>query len=944
MLRKLFSGIFGHFLLRLVFISILTGLLLLAFVFKYFDVTTNSFAAEQGNTVINTTLAATGEHVFSEDYTAVVDHALTVLNATPNIISIIYSKRNGDELVISNKQWGLTSKTLPYYKMEFQNAFTIASNDKRRLLYQGYNLGFSDNFSYSKPVYISGKDWGVLTIVFSTATYSSSIKFFYEGVMLFLFASVLISFFLFWLSSKRIRQQINSFSAVAKTLAEGNLNVQAQEMAIGEIGSLGKAINHMASSLAEKSARLFQLAQIVEQTDDLFILFNGSFEVIFVNHSAIQLTGHSASTFMGMSMTVLSSLLNLTSHELQREFMSMLSSEQHAQTKYAVLIRNNHALVDVEIRLEIIFNTNDKDTYFLIVLNDISARKRVETELRIAATAFEVKEGMMVIDIHRVMLRVNHAFTTITGYSAEDAIGQSPQLMSSGEHDASFYSDIWRTINNLDVWEGEVLNRRKNGEVYYGHLTITAVKDNQSIITNYVATLSDITLRKAAEEEIQRLAFYDPLTRLPNRRLLLDRLKQAITSSARTGRGGAILFLDLDHFKTLNDTLGHAIGDLLLQQVALRLESCVRKGDTVARLGGDEFVVLLENLGELQIEVAAKTEDIGEKILTILNQPYQLATHEYQSTPSIGAALIDNHSISPDELLKQADIAMYQAKKAGRNTLCFFDPQMQENINIRVDTERELNTALEQQQFYLYYQLQVNNLGHPLGAEALIRWLHPTRGLISPLHFIPLAEETGLIVQIGDWVLNTACKQLKLWEQDPATRHLTLSINVSVKQFRQIDFVTKVKTAVQRFGIKPQKLKLELTESMLLDNVDDTILIMNALKEAGIFFSLDDFGTGYSSLQYLKKLPIYELKIDQMFVQDIATDSSDQVIVCTIIAMAHSLAINVIAEGVETPEQRQYLLENGCTNYQGYLFSKPVPIDAFVVLLRKAEQHIKALN
>jgi len=450
-----------------------------------------------------------------------------------------------------------------------------------------------------------------------------------------------------------------------------------------------------------------------------------------------------------------------------------------------------------------------------------------------------------------------------------------------------------------------------------------------------IGTHTDIDLRKAAAEEIQSLAFYDPLTHLPNRRLLVDRLNQALVSSTRIGRDGALLFLDLDHFKTLNDTIGHDTGDLLLQQVAERLTASVREGDTVARIGGDEFVVMLENLSDSALEAAAQAELIGEKILKELSQPYQLASYEYQSTSSIGVALFSDHNQSQEELLKHADIAMYQAKKSGRNTLRFFDPHMQDAINTRVDLERELRKALEQQQFQLYYQIQVDGSARTVGAEALIRWIHPERGLISPFDFIPLAEETGLILPIGLWVLDTACAQLKAWQQAPLTSDLTLSINVSAKQFRQDDFVNQVHAAVERHAINAKKLKLELTESMLLDNIDGTVATMNALKEIGIRFSLDDFGTGYSSLQYLKQLPLYQLKIDQSFVRDLVVDSHDRSIVRTVIAMANSLDLNVIAEGVEALEQRSLLLSKGCIYFQGYLFGRPVPIEQFEALLKQ---------
>ncbi|MDP3059276.1 MAG: EAL domain-containing protein [Methylotenera sp.] len=562
-------------------------------------------------------------------------------------------------------------------------------------------------------------------------------------------------------------------------------------------------------------------------------------------------------------------------------------------------------------------------------------QKLIDAEMRIAATAFESQEGMMVTNSKNVILRVNHAFTQITGYSAEDVIGKTPKLLSSGQQDKHFYAAMWESIKYTGVWEGEIWNRRKSGEVYPEHLSITAVKDEDGIVTNYVATLTDITLSKAASDEIQNLAFYDPLTQLPNRRLLIDRLKQALAASARSGQRGAILFLDLDHFKALNDTLGHDVGDLLLKQVSQRLVNSVREGDTVARFGGDEFVVLLEDLSDQTLEAAKQTETIAEKIIAALNQPYLLGAHEHHSTPSMGASVFNDHAAEVDTILKQADIAMYQAKDSGRNTLRFFDPKMQEVISSRANLEHELRKAIEQQQFELYYQIQVDNTNSAIGAEALIRWHHPERGMISPYDFITLAEETGLIIPIGRWVLESACAQLKLWKQNPLTRDLMLSINVSAKQFFQSDFVELVQATLLQHEVDPKRFKIELTETMLVENIHDIIIKMDKLSKIGIRFSLDDFGTGYSSLQYLKKLPLNQLKIDQSFVRDIVTDASDRAIVRTIIIMAHSLDINVIAEGVETAEQKQYLLDNDCKHYQGYLFSKPIPIDEFEALLRK---------
>ena len=568
-------------------------------------------------------------------------------------------------------------------------------------------------------------------------------------------------------------------------------------------------------------------------------------------------------------------------------------------------------------------------------VRDITVRKQNEIELRIAATAFESQEGILVSDANHNILRVNRAFTVITGYQESELIGKNTRELKSGEHDANFYTTMWKSINTTGSWQGEVLNRSKTGTVFPGYLSITAVKDQNGIISNYVATLTDITLRKEAIDKIECLAFYDPLTGLPNRRLLQDRLMLVLASCRRKGRQGALLFIDLDNFKTLNDTLGHDMGDKLLQQVAQRLETCVRNMDTVGRLGGDEFVVILEDLSDQALDTATQAKIIGHKILAALDQPYPFGNHEYHSTASIGITLFNGQDQTNDELLKQADIAMYQAKNTGRNTLCFFDPTMQAIITAQATLEEDLRLALKNQQFILYYQSQVHQSGQIIGAEVLIRWQHPIRGLVLPEEFIHLAEETGLILLIGEWVLKTACTQLKLWKDNPYTRSLQIAVNVSERQFHQADFVAQVRQLLKINEIDPKLLKLELTESLVLDDVDDTIFKMNALRILGVCFSMDDFGTGYSSLASLRKLPLNQLKIDQTFVRDILTDLDSAIIVETIIAMANKLNIEVIAEGVETEAQREFLENNGCFYYQGHLFSKPVPIKQFELLVKK---------
>lgn len=593
--------------------------------------------------------------------------------------------------------------------------------------------------------------------------------------------------------------------------------------------------------------------------------------------------------------------------------------------------RKDGTLIDVEISTtgaEI-----DGKYYLYASSRDITQRKMIEEGQRIAAVTFDTQEAIMITTPDGEILRVNQAFSDITGYSKEDVIGQNPSIFQSGRHDAAFYRSMWSAVLDTGMWSGEIWDKRKDGTIYPKTMTLTAVYDNNHTLTHYVAVFRDISSHKKSEQEIHQLAFYDPLTALPNRRLLMDRLQQGLAASARNGRYGALLFLDLDHFKTINDTRGHATGDLLLIEAARRLQMCVREGDSVARLGGDEFVVLLEGLNSEVNEAASQTEMVGDKILHELGKPYVLDDFECHLTVSIGISLFFNHEENAESLLQHADVAMYQAKSAGRNAVRFFDPQMQASLDARAALESDMRHALDKQQFCLHYQVQVDTLRRPIGAEVLLRWNHPQYNLISPVQFIPLAEESGLIVPIGLWVLQTACAQLMDWQGRAMTRDLTLAVNVSAKQFRQSDFVVQVQRALQHSGAKPSLLKLELTESVVLENVEDTIAKMRELKLLGVSFSMDDFGTGYSSLQYLKRLPLDQIKIDQSFVRDITTDPNDAAIVQTVIAMTEALGLNVIAEGVETVEQFEFLDLRGCHAFQGYLFSRPVPIEQFEALL-----------
>ncbi|MFU8788706.1 MAG: EAL domain-containing protein [Methylobacter sp.] len=673
---------------------------------------------------------------------------------------------------------------------------------------------------------------------------------------------------------------------------------------------------------------------VFDAAPDAILISDEQGTITQVNQYAEYLLGYPNGELPGQSIDVLvPERLRARHKTLRNMFIAAPAPRPMGTGKEMRALRKDGGEIDVEISLSPI--QTQHGLRIASVLCDITQRKQTEAELRIAAAAFESHEAMVITDPNSVILRVNKTFTDSTGYTADEAVGRKMSVLKSGLHDAAFYTAMWECIKHTGTWQGEIWDRRKNGEIYPKWLTITAVTDTSGEVTHFVGTHLDITERKAAEEEIKQLAFYDPLTQLPNRRLLLNLLQQAKAASTRSGMYGAIMFIDLDNFKTLNDTLGHDKGDLLLQQVATRLSTCVRECDTVARLGGDEFVIMLENLSKTLQEAAVQAKTVGEKILAKLNQPYQLASHKHHSTPSIGITLFCNHGRSIDELLKQADIAMYQSKAAGRNTLHFFDQTMQTSLTARASLESNLHRGLQKKQFILYYQAQVDDQGRITGAEALVRWQHSQLGMVSPAEFIPLAEETGLILPLGHWVLETACAQLAAWANQIEMAHLELAVNVSAREFRQADFVDQVLAVLERTGANPHKLKMELTESLLVSNVEDIIAKMTALKTKGVGFSLDDFGTGYSSLYYLKQLPLDQLKIDQSFIRDILIDFNDAAIAKMIVALADSMGLSVIAEGVETEAQRDFLACHGCNAYQGYLFSRPLALGAFEAFVKQ---------
>lgn len=578
---------------------------------------------------------------------------------------------------------------------------------------------------------------------------------------------------------------------------------------------------------------------------------------------------------------------------------------------------------------------NGFDNTHLVVLYDITERKQAEADLRIAAATFETQDAILITDADSNIVRVNRAFTEITGYRAAEVLGKNPRIMSSGRQSRAFYIEMWQQLLHNGVWTGEIWDKRKNGEVYPKWMSVTAIRDEQQLTTHYVAIFSDITARKRAEEETHRLAFYDVLTGLPNRRLLLDRLSSALTASARRNDYGAVLFIDMDRFKLINDMLGHDYGDLLLIEVGARIKSCVREMDTVARFGGDEFVVLIEGVSTVLDPALRKIALLAEKIRAALALPYRLNEHEQQSSPSIGVSLFHDNHEALEILIEHADMAMYQAKNSGRNAVCFFDPAMQRNVSLHDALRDDMHHILARQQLQLHYQIQVDKSNRPLGAEAFLRWIHPERGMILAEQFIPIAEESALIIDIDRWVLQTACQQLSLWSRDDKTVDLTLTINISAKQFSQADFVDKIAEMLNLHQADPAHLKLELSERLVLTDINSLIEKIYALKNLGVRLSMDNFGTVFSSLSYLKQLSPDQLKINQKIVQGISLEGSDAQLVATVANLAKSLDLTIFAEGVETEAQRIFLKDQDCSAYQGYLFGKPVSIEEFEALLGK---------
>ena len=659
---------------------------------------------------------------------------------------------------------------------------------------------------------------------------------------------------------------------------------------------------------------------------------NGHF--VEFNESFRAMCGYSTEELKALDYWKLTPEKYMTSEALQIETIVRTGRFGPYEKEY---IRKDGSLIPLSLT-GVLITGKDNQQYIWCIVEDITERQRAQealrtSEQRLALAMDSAQMGAWDLDLINEISWRSLRHDQIFGYASEvlqwdrniflqhiapedrKRVGQCFDAALSTKR-LSFECQI--------VWPDQSRHWiLAQGQVY---------SDAQGQPAHILGTVLDVTERKLAEQRIQNLAYFDPLTRLPNRQLLLDRLHHALAVNVRHQQHGALMLIDVDHFKTLNDTLGHRQGDLLLQQMAQRLQACVRDGDTVARAGGDEFIVMLENLGENALQAARQAAVVAEKILLQLGQSYDFGSWKYRSTSSVGITLFGDGSEEVDAILIRADLALYKAKEAGRNTLCFFDPEMQLEITNRVLLEEDLRHAVGEKQFRVHYQVQVNAENRMVGAEALLRWWHPVRGWVSPAEFIPKAEKTGLIVPLGLWVLDAACKQLALWAAQPRMAELSMAVNVSARQFHSEDFVEQVLATLERTGARAHLLKLELTESLLVAKVDDVIDKMHALKARGVQFALDDFGTGYSSLSYLKRLPLDQLKIDQSFVHNVLTDPNDAAIARMVIALANSLELGVIAEGVETQAQREVLAELGCHNYQGYLFGRALPIAEFEAL------------
>jgi len=671
----------------------------------------------------------------------------------------------------------------------------------------------------------------------------------------------------------------------------------------------------------ERFADLYEFAPVAYLT-----LTRGA-RITAANRMAAMLLGQSAGKLKGRSFTAL--VAPLDAGRWKRIFADAIVHADLGAVDLRLVRPDGRPLA---VRLACLCR-GEESSSVRITLMDVTDSKRAEDDLRIAALAFETDSAVVVTDAGAVIVRVNGAYTRLTGYSSEESVGRTPAMLKSSRHDRVFYEQLWASLTTHGSWRGEIWNRDKSGLEAPALMIISAARNAEGVVTHYVATFSDITLSKQVEAQIHRLAYYDSLTQLPNRVLLHDRITHAMVSMRRSQQFGALLFVDLDHFKGLNDSRGHASGDRLLVEVARRIAGSVREDDTIARLGGDEFVVMLDTLGSDPTEAARQAAQIADKVRRAIDQPFPLERGIFRCTASIGVALFRGDELAAETVLKNADLAMYKAKDAGRNAVRLFDPVMQTALDERAAIESDLLRAVERGQLSLYYQAQANAQGRIIGAEALLRWHHPQRGLLLPAAFLAIAQETDLIVSLGRWVLDTACAQIRAWSRLPAARHLRVAVNISARELRHPHFPAFLAGVLRETGVDPERLLLELAENDVFADADETIARLGALKALGVGLCLDDFGAGLSSLAHLRRLPLGQLKIGAAVIGDLAGGSRDAAIVKTILALGSSLGLEVIAEGVASEPQMRALADLGCRVFQGSHPAPPLPVREFEQLL-----------
>ncbi|WP_290704837.1 bifunctional diguanylate cyclase/phosphodiesterase [Amphritea sp.] len=702
------------------------------------------------------------------------------------------------------------------------------------------------------------------------------------------------------------------------------------DLVVGRVAAEYDRLNIMERLIDQEK----QYRDLVDCSSDFIWEVNENVEYSFSSSSPDGLLGYTAAELVGKKP--FDFMPKEEAEKVRLSFTSIWEQRETFSGLENINIHKDGTLVYIETSGVPIFDSQGIFKGYRGVDRNISGRKKKEIELKLAATVLETAtEAVMVTDIDNHIIKVNKAFTTITGYTIDEVLGETPSVLKSGRHDAYFYIEMLKTLQRCGEWEGEIWNRRKNGEIYPEWLTVSAIQNDQGDIGGYVSLFSDITKRKEYEEKIEYQANYDALTGLANRHLLADRFSRAIDRADRKNSRVALLFIDLDRFKQVNDSLGHTFGDKLLQEVSSRLYSHVRKSDTTARLGGDEFAVIFPDVPDIH-----HVEDSIRNILNNLSKLYKIEGNEVYLSASIGVTVYPDDGITIDDLLRNADSAMYKAKENGRNSFQYYSGEMHKDAEKRRLLENSLRRAVNQNEFVLYYQPIVDSTTKNIvGSEALIRWKSPDMGIVSPAEFIPLAEDTGLILTIGEWVLNEACRQISSI-LPTCPEDFFVSINVSSYQFKKNNIPLLVGKALERFGLSPNRLVLEITESLMLNDDKCILEQLEELRRMGVGISIDDFGTGYSSLSYLHKYPISTLKIDRAFVNDLTSNKQSRALVTAIIAMSKSLGLKMVAEGIEEEQQAAILSQEGCTFFQGFLFSKPLPFDEFLCFIRESEQAI----